>query len=426
MDAFIFPLGVAITVLVLLRLGVLGVGSIQQLGHQRLHQQLSLELMRERIAAAQRTRELSALSWNGYRKFVISERADEADGVCSFVLTPHDRKPLQPFKPGQYITFRVNIPGREKPVVRCYSLSSCFNHQSYRIGIKRVASPPDSPSAPPGLVSNYFHEQLSVGDILDLQAPSGRFFLDLEKERPAVLIGGGIGVTPLLSMAHSVANSDSRREVLIFYGVRDRDTHAYKAELEDLAEKHPNIRLVVSYSQPAAKDELGEGRDYHHTGHITIELLRSYLRSTNYEVYICGPPSMMESLVDPLRKWGAATKDIHTEAFGPATVSKSVEKAVSTMPNTESGQPAAARQVNFAKSNKSCVWKGGGETLLDLASDNGVSIDSGCRAGNCGTCGVAVKSGQVRYLSELGMDPDEGSTCLTCVALPDSDVVLDA
>ncbi|MGH8672100.1 MAG: FAD-binding oxidoreductase, partial [Burkholderiales bacterium] len=95
-------------------------------------------------------------AWAGYRKFLVREKTQECDGVCSFVLTPHDGKPVQTFLPGQYLTFQLQIPGVSKPVVRCYSISdSPAATDCYRVSIKRI--PPGADNAPPGLVSNYFH-----------------------------------------------------------------------------------------------------------------------------------------------------------------------------------------------------------------------------------------------------------------------------
>lgn len=420
-DVLILPIGIVVVSLVAVRLGVLGVASFRQLGYQRQHDQLALDLLRERISETQKRRAENTLAWNGYRKFVIEQRVEEASGICSFCLKPHDGKPLPNYKPGQYLTFRLNIPGREKPVVRCYSLSDRPRADQYRVTIKRVAAPPDSPAAPPGLVSNYFHEQLKEGDILDVQAPRGQFFLDTEQERPCVLIAGGVGVTPLLSMSKTIAEARSGREILFFYGVRDGGEHAFREELERTIEQHANIRLVVAYSRPTAEDQKRDGQDYHHTGRVDIELIKSYLQSTNYEFYICGPPAMMEKINEQLKKWGVAKQDIKTEAFGPATVSKTKPKAAAGAP----APAAASTNITFARSGKKCGWAATSENLLDLALANGVQIESGCRAGNCGTCAVAIKSGQVTYLTEHGAELEAG-TCLTCIAAPDGDLVLDA
>jgi hypothetical protein len=424
-DALILPLGVVAVALVAVRLGILTVSSFRRVAHQGEYDQLALDLLRERIAETAKRREEQTLAWNGYRKFVIEQKVEEAKGICSFYLVPHDRKSLPTFKPGQYLTFRLNVPGREKPLVRCYSLSECPRSDQYRVTIKRVDAPPDSPNAPPGLVSNYFHEQLREGDILDIQAPRGHFFLETEQERPCVLIAGGVGVTPLLSMIRATTEARTGREILFFYGVRDGAEHAFREQLGQLVEQHANIRMVVAYSQPTGDDQQREGQDFHHIGRVDIDLIKSYLQSTNYEFYICGPPAMMETVNKQLLKWGVAKQDIKTEAFGPATVSKAFSKSKQPAAASTRSAAASACSITFAKSGKKCAWSATAENLLDLALANGVQIESGCRAGNCGTCAIAIKSGQVSYLTEHGAALEQG-TCLTCIAAPEGDVVLDA
>ncbi|MEO8499172.1 MAG: 2Fe-2S iron-sulfur cluster-binding protein [Planctomycetota bacterium] len=424
-DALILPIGLVTAGLVAARLGVLTVAACQQAVCRREQDQLTLEVMRERITEVKKRRAENSLAWNGYRKFVVDRKVTEAEGICSFYLVAHDRKPLPTFKPGQYLTFRLNIPGRDKPVVRCYSLSDGPHPKQYRVTIKRVGSPPDAPSVPPGLISNYFHEQLSEGDILDVQAPRGNFFLDPELDRPAVLIAGGVGVTPLLSMVNSIVATRSSRQIVFFYGVKDRSEHAFKEALERVLEQQSNIRLVVAYSRPSPEDELNEGRDFQHTGRVDVSLIKSYLDSTNYQFYICGPAAMMETLNKQLLKWGVAEQDIHSEAFGAATVSKAITKPLVSGAMTPRSSDSSGASITFAKSGKTCVWSLRAGNLLALAEANGVRIDSGCRAGNCGTCVVAVKSGKVSYAVEHGAELEAG-TCLTCIAAPDGNVVLDA
>lgn len=424
MDALVLPLGFILVGLVAAGLSVHTYSAVQQARHQRRHEELSLELMRRRIAAAKKERQASALAWNGYRKFVIDRKVEEGDGVCSYYLLPHDQKPLPVYQPGQYLTFRLSVPGREKPVVRCYSLSDAHRPHCYRITVKRVFAPREQPSVAPGLVSNYFHEQLAEGDILDVQAPRGNFVLDPDSQRPAVLIGGGVGVTPLISMIRGVAESKSARELLLLYGVRNRRQHAFRDEVAQIVARHANIRCVVCYSQPGKEDSVAEGLDYHHHGRITLELIKGYLQSTNYEFYLCGPPAMMKMLTAKLAKWGVAPQDIHTEAFGPATIVQAFQHAAPPAA-AHTKKPEVRCQVTFAKSGKTCGWTASSGNLLELAQSNRVQIDSGCRAGNCGTCVVAIKSGRVTYLTKPGAELEQG-TCLTCIAEPDGDITLDA
>jgi hypothetical protein len=240
-----------------------------------------------------------------------------------------------------------------------------------------------------------------------------------------VLIAGGIGVTPLLSMVNSIVAMRSHREVLFFYGVRNQTEHAFKETLEAVAAQHSNIRIVVAYSSPKPEDQQHEGREYHHTGRVDVQLIKSYLQSTNYQFYICGPPAMMETMNKQLLQWGVAEQDIHSEAFGPATISKALAKPPVSGSISSKATEESRTSITFAKSGKRCDWSPSVGNLLDFAEANGIKIDSGCRAGNCGTCVVAVKSGKIQYVTEHGAELEEG-TCLTCIAAPEGNVVLDA
>lgn len=385
--------------------------------------ELEHEHLRERISQlAQRrreTRDQAEASWSGFRKFRIVDKVLEARDVCSFYLSPHDGKPLPVFRPGQYLTFQLRLPGQTRPVVRCYSLSDRPGIlEQYRVTIKRVPPPPNQPDAPPGLVSNYFHDQLGVGDIVDVKAPAGQFVLDLDQPSPVVLIAGGVGLTPLLSMVNALAETRSTREVWFFYGVRQGREHIMKEHLRALTDRLPTLRLHVCYSDPSEEDRAATPPAFQHTGRVSIDLLKRLLPSNQFDFYICGPPPMMNALVDGLRAWQVPAERIHFEAFGSATVKKPALQS----PGSTTTQ---ALKIQFSRSGKVCAWREDVGSVLELAEKNGVAIDSGCRAGNCGTCLVAVKSGEVTYLHEPGAQVEAGS-CLACIAVPKTALVLDA
>lgn len=396
--------------------------TLQRIGFQHEYQRLSRERLRLQVkAAAFQCREIeqSRLVWNGFRKFQVAKKRNECRGVCSFYLKPHDGKPLPPFKPGQYVTFQLNIPGQSKPLIRCYSLSdSPHRGDYYRVTIKKEPAPPDRPDLKPGLASSYFCDVIKEGDILDVKAPGGNFFLDMNKETPIVLVGGGVGVTPMLSMAHCIAANNPRREVWFFFGARNSSEHICKEEMLKLGVEHENIRLQVCYSRPDEKDK--KGVDFHHEGRVGVDLFQKLLPSNNYEYYLCGNGAFMTSLSEGLELWGVPEKNVFFEAFGPATVKK---KAAGHA--TEAIAKDKGYDVTFGKSGKKGRWLDGSGSLLDFAGAQGVKIDSGCRAGSCGSCLVAIKSGDVEYVSEPGEKPETGS-CLTCICRPKGDLVLDA
>lgn len=385
----------------------------QGLAHEKLRAQLAETKLRCREAEHAQT------GWNGIRKFAVVKKVMECDDVNAFYLKPHDGRPLPQFKPGQYLTFQLDLPGRDKPLIRCYSLSdSPHQKEYYRVTIKKEKAPSDKPEMPPGAGSSYFTDVVKEGDILNVKAPTGHFFLDMAKTNPIVLLAGGVGITPMLSMANAIAASGSKREAYFFFGVRNRSEHIHKAELEKLAAENDNIHLHIAYSKPSEQDV--KGKDFQHEGRVGIELLKEILPSNNFEYYLCGSGAFMKSLTDGLEAWGVPDKDVHFEAFGPATVKK---KTVAPSPSET--VHLAKINVTFARSNKTVHWEPATENLLEFAQAQGVKIDSGCCAGSCGSCVVAIKSGEVNYLKKPDTTPDAG-TCLTCVCRPKSDLVLDA
>lgn len=355
--------------------------------------------------------------WNGIRKFYVSRKEKECDDCHSIYFTPCDGKSLPGFYPGQYLTFSLQIPGDDKPLVRCYSLSDSPGKPYYRCTIKKV--PPRNEDLPPGRSSTYFNEVVQVGDIVDVKTPRGKFYLDTNKPGPVVLLAGGVGITPVLSMLNTVLDLSQDREVHFFLAVRHGQQHMFREHLEPFRQPGRNIRVYVVYSSPGPDDV--QGRDYDFKGRVNIDLLNQVLPSNNFDYFMCGPIPFMDSLEKGLQEWGVPEERIHLEAFGGPP--KKVKKPVAV--GDGNGAPAPGPPVQFASSGKSIGWDAGYECLLDLAEANGISVESGCRAGNCGTCALAVKSGTVTYPEPPDMEPDIGM-CLPCVCIPDGPLVLDA
>lgn len=415
--------GVALIGLAAGQAGLSLVNALRRNRHEKQLRQLELEQLRTRLQTLRDARQRKASApepWSGFRKFVVKRRVPECGDICSFYLAPHDARPLPDFKPGQYLTFQLKIPGAPKPVTRCYSLSDGINPEYYRVSIKRVPAPRDPPGLPPGVGSNFFHDHVREGDILDVKAPSGHFCVEPDHERPMVLIGGGIGVTPMLSIANTLLSRPTSREIWFLYGLRNGREHVMAEHLRTLARDNPNLRLHVCYSQPDETDRHGE--DYHHRGRVNTDFLKKILPSNNYDFFICGPGPMMEDVTAGLREWGVPDSSVFFEAFGPASVKRAAKPVETTPAQTLA---ASAIEIVFSKSGRTVHWDAGAESLLEFAEAQGIVMDSGCRAGNCGSCMVALKSGAVEYLAGHGADADPG-TCLACVCKPRENIVVDA
>jgi len=163
-----------------------------------------------------------------------------------------------------------------------------------------------------------------------------------------------------------------------------------------------------------------EGVDYHHRGWIDLQLLRSTLKLMRYQFYVCGPKQMMETLVPALAEWGVATDDIYYESFGPASLIKHENL---TRQMTKGETTAQAFTITFSKSGKSIPWDPSADSLLEFAEANGVDVESGCRAGSCGSCQTGLAAGEVDYHQEPDADVDSGH-CLLCITTPKSDLTL--
>lgn len=391
---------------------------------ERDQRELGLTLLKNKIDAMKAMKieneKVKENTWTGFRKFKVVAKP-EGGGVTSAYLYPHDGKRLPPFKPGQYLTFQLNLPNEEKPLIRCYSLSDSPNEEYYRVSVKKVPPPRDKPELPPGKSSTYFNEVLKTEDILDVKAPAGPFFLEPREQFPIVLIGGGIGITPVYSMLQTLVDiNNSEREIWFFYGVRNGKEAIYKEQLKKIEKENANVRMNICYSGPAPEDKQGE--DYHHESRVTVELFKKLLPSNNYDFYICGPPPMMQTIVPDLEAWGVSEKKVHFEAFGPATVKKKKPKTEAT---AEAAPKGAGFKVKFSQSDKEIEWNNDFESILDFAEENDISMSSGCRVGNCGTCMVAVKAGDFSYVNEPTFEADSG-TCLACLAAPKGNIEIDA
>ena len=362
--------------------------------------------------------------WDGFKEFLVKRRVieDDARSVCSFYLVPADGQPLPLFKPGQFLTFRLQLEdpvGHEpKTVVRCYSLSDRPNPDYYRVSIKRAPPPAEPPGIPAGLSSNFFHDHVQEGTRLLVKAPSGHFHLMVDEPLPIVLVGGGIGITPMLSILNTVMFSGTSREVWLYYGVRNAAEHVMKEHLESLRKAHPNFHLHVCYSSPAEGDV--EGVDYQHRGWIDLQLLRSTLKLMRYQFYVCGPRQMMETLVPALAEWGVATDDIYYESFGPASLIKHENL---TRQVTTEATAAQTFTITFSKSEKSATWDPSAGSLLEFAEANGIEVESGCRAGSCGSCQTRLAAGEGDYNQAPDADVESGH-CLLCISIPRSDLTL--
>lgn len=237
--------------------------------------------------------------WETFKDFTIADKVVESDVITSFYLKPVDGKVLPSYKPGQYITLRVTIPGEEYLVNRQYSLSQAPTGDMYRISVKR-----EDEFTPNGVMSVNLHLNMNIDDTVEVSVPAGVFHLDTESKNPVTLISGGVGITPMMSMYDSIAKNTPDRPVAFLHSARTRAHQAFNDVLNTLNSSMDSSTYSVLYSD--------EGDGF---------MTRDYLASNVLEgsdIYVCGPTPFLESVMRDLYALGIPEEKIHFEFFGPA------------------------------------------------------------------------------------------------------------
>ncbi len=259
-----------------------------------------------REASLYRALETAEGGWSGWRNFTVEDVRPESEIITSFVLRPSDGGRVVRHKPGQYLTFWLDLPG-QGPLRRNYSISSAPNGETYRISVKRESH---------GAVSNWLHDHAKPGTELRVAPPAGDFFLPEKAVRPVVLLSGGVGLTPMMAMLETVAETQPGLQTHYVHGTLNGAVHAMGPKARALAEKTGNVRVTTFYEAPGAGDV--PGRDFDRSGRIDGAWLRAETPIAEADYYLCGPKPFMRALVSELSASGVPAERIRYEFFGPA------------------------------------------------------------------------------------------------------------
>lgn len=274
---------------------------------------------REKEIYAQQAASLGG--WNGYRPFVVERKVPESDIVTSFYLRPADGGDVPDYHAGQYLTVKIDHP-QTPTSPRNYSLSDRPGTGYYRISVKREPAP--RPDAPDGLISNHLHDRVNPGDQIHIGPPCGEFILKTESatatsnSKPIVLLSGGIGVTPILSMLKTLAHHKTTAPIHFIHAALNSQTHALRNEVKDIVKDAPHIKTHVRYSNPLPNDVTNKHCDS--VGYVDKPLLDALIpqeHATQAEYYFCGPKPFMVNIYRELKDRGVQDENIHFEFFGP-------------------------------------------------------------------------------------------------------------
>lgn len=251
--------------------------------------------------------------WKGWRKFFVSKKVIESDEIISFHLAPADKAANLPaYQPGQFVSVRCYIPELNSYQPRQYSLSDAPSSDHFRISVKREFA---RDTRPAGRISNVLHETIPVGAELDISMPFGDFVLDVNASTPAVLISGGVGLTPMMSMLKTIiSRQGTGREVKFIHAARNGHVHAMKDDLAKIVAQNPSVSRMVFYEETTP--EYKQGEDYDYVGRIDLPKIKDQVVLPDADYYICGPQPFMKAQSKSLESLGVPPERIHMEVFG--------------------------------------------------------------------------------------------------------------
>jgi nitric oxide dioxygenase len=247
--------------------------------------------------------------WQGFAPFTITDKRAAATDIAAFTVEPvNDRsKPAQDIDlsklnltAGQYITVKTDPKDSDHIALRHYSLYSASSEKGIQFAVRR-----DNRNEHHGLVSNYLHDHLEIGDTVLLSAPAGDFALNQnlvqQNEIPLVLMSAGVGVTPVLSMLEAQVSANPKRPIIWVYACQNKAHHAFAAEVDKLLEMAETVETHLFYFD---------------SGQILDEAWLAKLPKPA-DIYVCGSMPFMESMIDGLMALDHGVDSVHYEPFGP-------------------------------------------------------------------------------------------------------------
>lgn len=339
-----------------------------------------------------------------YGEVVLNEIEQVTHNVKTFRFV-NPRGGEIPFRhvAGQFLT--LDIAPHGVPTRRSYTIASPPSWRDrIEITVKREEH---------GLVSRWLHDDVKAGDRINVEAPSGSFGFSGNERPSVVLIGGGVGITPMMSIVRYLTDTDWPGTIYLLTSFLTPRDFIFENEIESLKARNPRMHVATAITNPAGTDWSGP------TGFIDARFIQANVPDIAlHTALVCGPPPMMDAVKATLADLGVPTSQVRTEAFGtdkrdPTKKADKAAKAVAKVSFLNSGITAMARE---------------GMSLLDVADEAEVFIDNACRSGSCGTCMVKLKGGEVRMAVEdaLSEAEKEDGYILACQAEPKGDVELEA
>jgi len=365
--------------------------------------------MRRASTLLQRLTEAPRGPWGGSLR--VARVFTETPGIKTFRLVDPVGGPIPfTFLPGQFLTLTVATDG--KAVKRSYTIASSPAQRDYiEITVKREDM---------GLVSRYLCDEGRDGALFQVSAPQGYFTFTGKEAESIVLIGAGVGITPLMSVIRYLTDHAWPKDIYLLFTCRSPALFLFREELQTLQRRHPNLHVIATVTQAEGTEWTGS------KGRITKELIAGSVPDVvKRRFHLCGPPAMMDATRAMLLELGVAAANIKSEGFGPAQ--KPHERQVEVAAAIAQAPSVETPTVLFTISSKTAPLPPD-TTVLEAAEHVGVSIDYSCRVGTCGACKVKLRKGAVTMAVEDGLPSDDKArgVILACQAKATEDVEVEA
>jgi nitric oxide dioxygenase len=274
----------------------------------------------ELIAAEARLYQTAGFEADSWMKLMVVDKVQQGADIVSFTLQPADHQTLPNFKPGQYVSVATYLEDLQLRQLRQYSLSDAPSKNSLRISVKCEKGDEYKPE---GKVSNWLHQHVHIGDILDVSHPYGNFTPDILANHPIGLISAGVGVTPMISMLNSIAEKNPNRQVLFAHAARSKQHLSHAEDISLAKESMPHLHQALYLNEYHEKEEGITIGNMDLTKILSPVLKKEQFQAENSgaEFYICGPQTFMDDQWRTLLELGISPTKIHREVFGPESLS---------------------------------------------------------------------------------------------------------
>ena len=346
-------------------------------------------------------------NWRGQLR--VGSVIRETPNVKTIRLLPASGSGPLPFTyvPGQFLNVAFWIGGGR--MNRSYSISSSPHQRDYLdITVRRE---------PRGAVSRHVVDLLRNDDLIEAGGPVGMFTFTGEEADSIVLISGGVGITPMMSISRYLTENSWPGDIYFIYACRTPEDVIFAKEIVELEKRNPKLDVVIVMSRADGTDWKGP------RGRISAELLtESVPELTSRRIHICGPIPMMDATKALLAELGVPKEQVKTEAFGTPRPSPAAAGTTA-----KSSAEATGPEVTFSKNNKSAKIHPG-QTVLELSEDLGIGIQFSCRVGTCGVCKVKMTAGEVDQEVQDALDDEDkaGGIILACQAIPTTETTVEA